>query len=74
MKIPKCKECECIWNIPIADYSNINEHYCHWWCMNDFHCQGGKIEITKTGYKGTDGKRIISNEFKTSPKWCPKRK
>ena len=73
MAVPKCKKCKCAWNIPVADYSSRMEYYCHWWRMDDFKGNGGKIDIIKTGCVGTDGKRIASKDYRTSPKWCPLR-
>ena len=69
MAVPKCKECTCVWDIGIADYSEKFQHYCHWWNMNQ-----RKNNIYKTGFKGSEGKLIKGQEFKTSPKWCPIRK
>jgi len=73
MKILKCKECNCIWNIPVVDYSAKYEHYCHWNNMKNFNGIGGTIPIGKTGSIGTDGKYITSKEYRTSPQWCPLR-
>lgn len=72
-QVPKCKNCDCHWDIPVCDYSERNEHYCHWWKMSSFKGDGGTIDIMKTGFCATDGKFIKAYDCQTSPKWCPKR-
>jgi len=65
MKIPKCKECEFMYETIVADYSKIKEHRCQY-------IEKRKYENGITENIQWD-KWIKGNEFKSSPKWCPKR-
>jgi len=65
MRVPKCKECEFMYETILADYSNYKERRCQY-IENRKH-ENGVTENIKWDIW------IKSSEFKTSPKWCPKR-
>jgi hypothetical protein len=70
----KCKECDCCWSYPIADYSKRKEHRCHYAIMcGSFGSKTPIMNITQTGAIGSDGQLIKGKDYQTSPTWCPLR-
>jgi hypothetical protein len=68
LSVPKCKECEYHWKYDVRwkGGKTRSGRGTHW-------CKHPKVLHTVPYSKALESEYITSAEFKTSPKWCPKR-